>query len=64
MSVSLNAVIDLEQAASALAELAGENEVLQAKAMTDKTSSRASTTASGTRRATRSSAMSPLRWRR
>ena len=36
MSVSLNAVIDLEQTASALAELAGENEVLQAKAMTDK----------------------------
>jgi diguanylate cyclase (GGDEF)-like protein len=32
----MNAVIDLEQTASALAELAGENEVLQAKAMTDK----------------------------
>ncbi len=35
MSVSLNTVIDLEQTASALAELAGENEVLQARALTD-----------------------------
>ena len=32
MSVSLNTVIDLEQTASALAELAGENEVLQTRA--------------------------------
>ncbi|HEX4520137.1 MAG TPA: GGDEF domain-containing protein [Gaiellaceae bacterium] len=35
LSVSLNTVIDLEQTASALAELAGENEVLQARALTD-----------------------------
>ena len=35
MSVSLNTVIDLEQTASALAELAGENEALQVKALTD-----------------------------
>ncbi len=35
MSVSLNTVIDLQQTASALAELAGENGVLQARALTD-----------------------------
>jgi diguanylate cyclase (GGDEF)-like protein len=35
MNVSLHAVMDLEQTASALAELAGENEVLHTKAMTD-----------------------------
>ncbi len=35
LSVSLNTVIDLEQTASALTELAGENEVLQARALTD-----------------------------
>lgn len=29
-------MIDLEQASSALAELAGENEALQARALTDK----------------------------
>jgi diguanylate cyclase (GGDEF)-like protein len=36
MSVSLTAVMDLEQTASALAELAGENEILHVKAHTDK----------------------------
>lgn len=36
LAMSINAVIDLEHTASALAELAGENEVLQTKAMTDK----------------------------
>ena len=36
MTVSLTAVIDLEQTASALAELAGENELLHVKAHTDK----------------------------
>ena len=35
MLVSLNTVIDLEQTASALAELAGENKALQARALTD-----------------------------
>lgn len=34
-SVSLDTAIDLEQTASALARLAGENEVLQARALTD-----------------------------
>jgi diguanylate cyclase (GGDEF)-like protein len=36
MAVSLNTVIDLEQTTSALAELAEENEILQARALTDK----------------------------
>jgi diguanylate cyclase (GGDEF)-like protein len=36
MNVSLTAVMDLEQTASALAELAGENELLHVKAHTDK----------------------------
>jgi two-component system cell cycle response regulator len=36
MTVSLTAVMDLEQTASALAELAGENEILHVKAHTDK----------------------------
>ncbi len=35
MAVSLNTVIDLEQTTSALAELAEENEALQARALTD-----------------------------
>ncbi|HEY4348142.1 MAG TPA: GGDEF domain-containing protein [Gaiellaceae bacterium] len=45
MSVSLNTVIDLEQTASALAELAGENEILHVRALTDKLTQLANRTA-------------------
>jgi diguanylate cyclase (GGDEF)-like protein len=45
MSVSLNTVMDLEQTASALAELAGENEILQVRALTDKLTELANRTA-------------------
>ena len=45
MAVTLNTVIDLEQTASALAELAGENEILQVRALTDKLTELANRTA-------------------